>query len=685
MSRQRYGATSSSDFDHSRKYSSSSRDNKNSYYNRKNDKYYGNDHKISKNAHKPSAISDLRSRLPDRLSSRVTYDDHEYIDDDNLKDSGWYKVTVYGVGQYDLNVLIESLTKILGLDMFDPIESHLSRNNMCFFTKDNQLATFFRQNSGKFDLSADSKLVFSVKSCKEPRITSNNQRASKIMMLGQFTNDDISENQSNPMSSRSVKTRHLHTDHSLNQSIIKNVIIKRYNSDISHLDLSDFPKDKDFLENNSKVVIYSKEVTELLAQFFEQKSQSNEKILSIDLSDNRLFKFDMLVRNSEYLPHLQTIIFKNNSVDRMEEFNKLKCFNNLSNLNVSMNPIENDLTDKTIKIIRNTLGSLKVLNDQTLAPIIGFDLDFSRNLPNTLGDFSCVDVNIKQQILSFLNKYYQVFDNQISRDLLLEAYDDNAIFSLSVANTSRHELNWNKLSHNLLSRDLKDKSSMIMQNRLKVVGFLKDLPIVQTDFQSISVEIPICTPTVVVSIVRGQMAEVKNFNDILQPIAYWSFVRVFILKIIGDRILITNDQMTIKNMEKSKTNVRNPMNNSIEMDNSSSSFNSFINNNQQQQQQQQHHQFQSSTSFGSNSNQINQNNQINSSNFNNTPIVQNPLLQNISPDNMLILNQFSEITKMNYEWSMLCLNQNNWDYNQSVQAFHNLNEQNAIPNEAFIR
>ncbi|PNI45423.1 NXF1 isoform 4, partial [Pan troglodytes] len=57
----------------------------------------------------------------------------------------------------------------------------------------------------------------------------------------------------------------------------------------------------------------------------------------------------------------------------------------------------------------------------------------------------------------------------------------------------------------------------------------------------------------------------------------------------------------------------------------------------------------------------------------------------LSPEQQEMLQAFSTQSGMNLEWSQKCLQDNNWDYTRSAQAFTHLKAKGEIPEVAFMK
>lgn len=52
---------------------------------------------------------------------------------------------------------------------------------------------------------------------------------------------------------------------------------------------------------------------------------------------------------------------------------------------------------------------------------------------------------------------------------------------------------------------------------------------------------------------------------------------------------------------------------------------------------------------------------------------------------MQMVQQMSQQSNMNLEWSKKCLEETNWDFNRAIYVFGELQKQNKIPPEAFVK
>lgn len=79
-----------------------------------------------------------------------------------------------------------------------------------------------------------------------------------------------------------------------------------------------------------------------------------------------------------------------------------------------------------------SLSMLSLQDGQDLPPLIGFDLEEGVKLPVPKASFLC-DAAGADIVRQFLEQYFIIFDSE-SRQPLLDAYHEQAMFSLTIGN-----------------------------------------------------------------------------------------------------------------------------------------------------------------------------------------------------------------------------------------------------------
>lgn len=143
-------------------------------------------------------------------------------------------------------------------------------------------------------------------------------------------------------------------------------------------------------------------------------------------------------------------------------------------------------------------------------------------MPINLGScFPGVDQNsdqpnpIKVLVQSFLEQYYERYDNKLSRQIVSEAYHQNATFTLSSSflaylyvfelcliwrkclivdlyfSTKGNLSHYSEDSRNLLKPDRNKKNRIIHKGRENIINFLDKLPKTKHDVGSFFIDVPL--------------------------------------------------------------------------------------------------------------------------------------------------------------------------------------------------
>ncbi|KAK2100297.1 Nuclear RNA export factor 1 [Saguinus oedipus] len=279
--------------------------------------------------------------------------------------------------------------------------------------------------------------------------------------------------------------------------------------------------------------------------------------------------------------------------------------------------------------IRERFPKLLRLDGHELPPPIAFDIEPPTTLPPCKGSYFGTE-NLKSLVLHFLQQYYAIYDSG-DRQGLLDAYHDGACCSLSIPfipqNPARSNLaEYFKDSRNV--KKLKDPTlrfRLLKHTRLNVVAFLNELPKTQHDVNSFVVDISAQTSTLLCFSVNGVFKEVDGKSrDSLR-----AFTRTFIaVPATNSGLCIVNDELFVRNASSEEIQRAFAMP---------------------------------------------------------APTPSSSPVPTLSPEQQEMLQAFSTQSGMNLEWSQKCLQDNNWDYTRSAQAFTHLKAKGEIPEVAFMK
>lgn len=120
-------------------------------------------------------------------------------------------------------------------------------------------------------------------------------------------------------------------------------------------------------------------------------------------------------------------------------------------------------------------------------------------MPKTQQTFLCAQEG-QDIIRQFLEQYFLIYDSP-SRQPLLQAYHENAMFSMTMAYpygmTPKNSswLNWYQTDNRNLLRvqDTERRHRLLRQGNLSVVSFISEMPKTKHDIQSFTVDLSLFT------------------------------------------------------------------------------------------------------------------------------------------------------------------------------------------------
>ncbi|OBS58782.1 hypothetical protein A6R68_10110 [Neotoma lepida] len=312
------------------------------------------------------------------------------------------------------------------------------------------------------------------------------------------------------------------------------------------------------------------------------------------------------------------------------ELDKIKGLK-LEELWLDRNPMCDNFRDQStyISAIRERFPKLLRLDGHELPPPIAFDVEAPTMLPPCKGSYFGTE-NLKSLVLHFLQQYYAIYDSG-DRQGLLDAYHDGACCSLSIPSNPQNSVRSNLAEYFKDSRNVKKlkdptlRFRLLKHTRLNVVAFLNELPKTQHDINSFVVDISAQTSTLLCFSVNGVFKEVDGKSrDSLR-----AFTRTFIaVPASNSGLCIVNDELFVRNASPEEIQRAFAMP---------------------------------------------------------APTPSSSPVPTLSPEQQEMLQAFSTQSGMNLEWSQKCLQDNNWDYTRSAQAFTHLKAKGEIPEVAFMK
>ncbi|XP_043826580.1 nuclear RNA export factor 1 [Dromiciops gliroides] len=502
----------------------------------------------------------------------------------------WFRITIPYGRKYDKTWLLTSIQSKCSVP-FDPVEFHYENTRAQFFVEDASTAS-------------------AIKAVNHKILDAENRRISIIMNLSAPPQSVLGE-------LKPEQVEHL-----------KSVMSKRYDGSQQALDLKGLRTDPDLVAQSIDVILNRKNCMSASLRIIEENIP---ELLSLDLSDNRLYKLDYLSEIVQKAPNLKILNLSGNELKSERELDKVKGLK-LDELWLTGNPLCNAFRDQSsyMSAIRERFPKLLRLDGHELPPPIAFDVEPPTTLPACKGSYFGSE-SLKAIVLYFLQQYYSVYDSG-DRQGLLDAYHDQACCSLSIPfsfhNPARSNLSeYFKDSRNV--KKLKDPNlrfRLLKHTRLNVVAFLNELPKTQHDVNAFVVDICALTETLLCFAVHGFFKEVDGKSrDSVR-----AFSRVFIAVPSNNavRLCIVNDELFIRNATTDEIRGAFAMP---------------------------------------------------------APTPSSSPVPTLSSEQQEMLQNFSTQSGMNLEWSQKCLQDNDWDFARAAQVFTQFKAGGKIPEVAFLK
>ncbi|CAI6365160.1 unnamed protein product [Macrosiphum euphorbiae] len=430
--------------------------------------------------------------------------------------TGWYSINVTNAEEFD-----EVLKKIkihISPVTFYPYNKQYSDNSLRFLVDDYKVAKALHNTSYKITQRDDRKLIIKVL----PFIPKRN--------LISFT----------PISSE-VREK------------MMEAVVTRYNPSTKILDLSQFHACSLFTNNQLFVPLNRPAV--LLAALNMAAQYTKHDLYCLNLAKNYIYLGEGLTWIRRLFPELKVLDLADNKLSDLNELRSLLGYT-VEVLNLSRNPVCNSMDKECYRRDVQKLFPMLINLDNLNMPCLlnfGTKLKMPINLGNSypILQYGCNLIQSNPLITLvelFLTKYYEQYDDKMSRQMVLEAYHENATFSLSscLLNTCNQGslADYLPKSRNLLISGLnKNINSFIHKGKANILSILENLPKTKHDFGSFIIDVPFASSTIIQVVVNGVFAEEYNENHNYQ--VFRSFCRTFSLVPAVNGWVILSDMMLV--------------------------------------------------------------------------------------------------------------------------------------------
>ncbi|CAI9167072.1 unnamed protein product [Rangifer tarandus platyrhynchus] len=501
----------------------------------------------------------------------------------------WFKITIPYGRKYDKSWLLSVIQSKCSVP-FTPIEFHYENTRAQFFVEDASTASALKAVNYKILDRENRRISIIINSSSPPHSVQNELKPEQVEQL-------------------------------------KLIMSKRYDGSQQALDLKGLRSDPDLVAQNIDVVLNRRSCMAATLRIIEENIP---ELLSLNLSNNKLYRLDDLSSIVQKAPNLKTLNLSGNELKSERELDKIKGLK-LEELWLDGNTLCDTFRDQStyISAVRERFPKLLRLDGHELPPPIAFDVEAPTTLPPCKGSYFGTET-LKNLVLHFLQQYYAVYDSG-DRQRLLDAYHDGACCSLSIPFTPQNPARSNLAEYFKDSRNVKKlkdptlRFRLLKHTRLNVVAFLNELPKTQHDINSFVVDISAQTSTLLCFSVNGVFKEVDGKSrDSLR-----AFTRTFVaVPASNSGLCIVNDELFVRNASADEVQRAFAMP---------------------------------------------------------APTPSSSPVPTLSPEQQEMLQAFSTQSGMNLEWSQKCLQDNNWDYTRSAQAFTHLKAKGEIPEVAFMK
>ncbi|CAH1731565.1 unnamed protein product [Aphis gossypii] len=436
-----------------------------------------------------------------------------------LKESstGWYSIFVPNVENSDevLKIIQTYITPVV----FYPYNKQYFDNALRFLVDDYKVAKALQNTSYKITQKDDRKLIIKVLLYLPPR---------------------------GPISFTPVSNE-------VREKMIE-AMATRYNPSTKSLDLSQFYACPLFTDNQLFVPL--NRPTVLLAALKIVAQHTKHNLYGLSLENNHIYLGEGLVWIRRFFPELKVLDLAGNKFSDLKELRCLSGYT-IEVLKLSRNPVQDTEDKEHYKMDIQQLFPCLIKLDNTELPTryntIGSKLKIPINLSNCYpipeGHNPELPNPVMSLVESFLSQYYERYDNQVSRQMVSEAYHENSTFTLSsnflLKNTKGSLSQYLPKSRNFLKNDRnqQERGRYLHKGKENIVNFLEKLPKSKHDLGSFIVDVPLANAAMIQIVLNGVFAE--DFKETNHRHVYRSFCRTFCIVPVGSGWSIISDMFFV--------------------------------------------------------------------------------------------------------------------------------------------
>ena len=562
----------------------------------------------------------------------------------------WYKVTIHEGTKHEKDWLLSQLSSSTGID-FEPVSFHVLGDKVLFYIQDSELAQALKRSAIHTNAG---KLSLKVWESEPPRSRDASSHGGHHQ--SQYNNPSNSMGSMGSMEEDPTE-------------VVQDILYACYDTNNKTLNMENISRNERAKQHNLRVFFNDSVLVNIMLNLIGSKCPD---LAGLNISGNYIQNLNHLIELPSKAPELKELNLNNNRITNLQELEKLKGLYQLKVLTFVENPCckrYKDMNDYR-RDIRAIFPQLILLDSEQLSePIILGPETISGSIPTSKSSFLGPD-NTSKIVLAFIENYYKVFDSG-KRDDLIMGYDSNSFFSVSVNTDSTVRrgpglADYTKYSRNLVRcKDSSKRRSLLLSGRIDIVHQLRQLPQTQHNPESFIVDVMCASQNSIVFNVWGVFYEssAEQNRGVMR-----GFSRTFHIAINGDSILIKNDQLTLHQATESSSNAPLRL-----LQRESDTPNAVL------------AQSTNMPSLAPTSALPTLTYPIPNPNFGLAHTlpqanvqIQTPI---VDPQEQLI-QRLSQDTRLKPAWAQNCLEQNEWNYENALEAFRILQQQNSIPPDA---
>ncbi|KYQ54883.1 Nuclear RNA export factor 1 [Trachymyrmex zeteki] len=421
---------------------------------------------------------------------------------------------------------------------------------------------------------------------------------------------------------------------------LKQAMGKRYVQDTNALNLSKFHLDPDLCSDYFCALFHPvmmMTVLDIVAEYIPN-------LEALNLEGNKLQNIERLNLLTKKFSKLKILFIGDNKIRDIHQLDAIKNLK-LDELKLTGNPVCNKYKSRQndyVSDVRRKFPKLLRLDGVELPRPIVFDVvDEAAKIPLSQRMF-VADVKAQEIASQFLQQYFTIFDSE-NRQPLLDAYNEHAYFSVTINASNNNKLNGYYLENrNLLKiNDTIRRQKFLKQGRLPVVSFISEMPRTRHLLNTFTMDLSLVTQTIMFITITGYFQQLDNKEELIRY-----FNRTFIIVPEGEGYCIRNEQLHISQPSEVQLKELHQQLNQLNAQQTQSETETL-----------------SSTEVAK-------------------PVQSTELNDEVKKQMTLTLSQQ---TNMNLEWSLKCLQETQWIYDNAIAAFQEFFKRGQIPPQAFAK